>query len=136
MKKLNWLFLMFLSFAFVACDDDDDEVDLDVTAPTINIMSPTANATYSAGDVVPLRAEIEDNLGLDEVVVSVTDPSGTNREIEDDKIRDFLNDNTNKELDLDINLDENASAGAYMIIVEATDEQGNTADESVTISVM
>ncbi|MCX2739390.1 DUF4625 domain-containing protein [Pontibacter anaerobius] len=135
MKKLNWLFLMFLSFAFVACDDDDDEVDLDVTAPTITISSPTDNAVYAAGDVVEFRANVTDNEGLENIKVWVTNPGGTTSEIEDDDINDFLNDNRQKNLELDVTLPADAPVGAYVMTVEATDEQGNNAEESVTITV-
>ncbi|OKL41569.1 DUF4625 domain-containing protein [Pontibacter flavimaris] len=135
MNKLNWLFLMFLSFAFVACDDDDEEVDLDVTAPTITISSPTANAVFAPGDVMEFRANVTDDQGLENIKVWVTNPSGTTSEIENDDISDFLNDNKQKDLNVDITLPAEAPEGAYVITVEATDEQGNNAEESVTVSV-
>ncbi|WP_276495870.1 DUF4625 domain-containing protein [Pontibacter litorisediminis] len=135
MKKLNWLFLMFLSIAFVACDDDDEEVELDVTAPTITISSPAENAIFAPGDVVELRANITDDQGLENIRVWVTTPAGTTSEIEDDDISDFLNDNRQKDLDLDVTLPAEAEEGAYVMTIEATDEQGNNAEESVTISV-
>lgn len=100
MKKLNWLFLLLFSFAFIACDDDDDDVDLDATAPTITVISPVANTTYAPGDVVPVRADIEDNLGLDEVRVVLMRPDGTETVLNDDSIRDFLNDNTEAEVEI------------------------------------
>ncbi|WP_299757002.1 DUF4625 domain-containing protein [uncultured Pontibacter sp.] len=127
---------MLLSFAFIACDDDDDDVDLDVTAPTITISSPSENTIYAPGDEVELRADIRDNLGLENVRVWVTNPTGTTSEVEDDDISDFLNDNREKDLDINITLPNDAPEGAYVITVEATDEQGNTAEESVTISVL
>lgn len=129
------MFVLLFSFVLVSCDDDDDEVDLDVTDPTITITSPSAGDIFAAGDEVELRANIEDNLGLEEVRVFVTRPDGTNQQIEDDDISDFLNDNTEKDIELDIQLDANAAAGAYTIIVEAEDEQENTASESVVITV-
>lgn len=137
MKKLNWLFLMFLSFAFVACDDDDDDVELDATAPTITITSPTPNSVFAPGDEVELRARVTDNLGLENIRVWVTNPGGTTSEIEDDDISDFLNDNREKDIELDITLPSEGEnlEGAYIMMIEATDEQGNTAEESVTISV-
>ncbi|WP_460924641.1 DUF4625 domain-containing protein [Pontibacter brevis] len=134
MRKINWLFLMVLSFSFLACDDDD-EVALDTVDPTITITSPAAGATFAAGDVVELRAEIRDNMGLEEVRVSVTDPGGVERQVNDQSINDFLNDNREKDLDVDITLDANASAGAYIIRVTAIDEQENEASQAVTVSV-
>ncbi|PTX20263.1 uncharacterized protein DUF4625 [Pontibacter mucosus] len=135
MKKLNWLFLLCLSFAFVACDDDDEDVDLDITAPTITISSPTENAVYAPGDEVVFRANVTDDQGLENIKVFVTNPTGNTSEIEDDDISDFLNDNRQKSLDLNISLPADAPEGAYIMTIEATDEQGNTAEESVTISV-
>lgn len=137
MKKLNWLFLLFLSFAFVSCDDDDEEIDLDVTAPTITISSPTENAVYKPGDMVELKANVTDDQGLENIRVWVTTPAGTTSEIEDDDISDFLNDNRQKDLDLEITLPSEGEnlEGAYVMTIEATDEQGNNSEESVTISV-
>ncbi|WP_161887933.1 DUF4625 domain-containing protein [Pontibacter russatus] len=126
---------MLFSLSFFACDDDDDEADLDTTDPTITITSPATGATFMPGDVVELRADIMDNMGLEEVRVNVTDPSGTTREVDDNTINDFLNDNREKDLELDITLDENAPVGDYIIVVEAIDEAENSASQSVTVSV-
>lgn len=136
MNKTNWLFLMLLAFASFSCDDDDEDVELDVTAPTINITSPAPNAVFAPGDEVQLRAEIRDNLGLETVRVHVTDPGGTSREVDDDNISDFLNDNREKDLEVDITIDSQAQDGAYIITIEAIDEQDNRTEQSVTISVM
>ncbi|MBF9255590.1 DUF4625 domain-containing protein [Pontibacter sp. 172403-2] len=135
MKKLNWLFLMFLAVVFFSCDDEED-VTLDTTAPTITITSPAANATFAAGDVIPLKATIEDNEGLDNLKVIVTDPSGTDREVADQNIVNFLKDKTNKDLEVNIGLDSTAVAGAYVLTVEATDKQNNKGSKSVTVAVM
>ncbi|MFD2513270.1 DUF4625 domain-containing protein [Pontibacter locisalis] len=135
MKKLNWFFLVLFSFVAFACDDDDD-VELDTTNPSITITSPAAGSTFGPGTVIPLRATVTDNIGLDEIRVNVTDPSGTTRQVDDQSINDFLNDNREKDLDVDIILDANAPAGAYSIAVVAIDEQGNQATQSVNVSVM
>lgn len=134
MIKYNWLFLTLLSFSFLACDKED-EVALDTTDPTITITSPAAGATFAAGDEVNLRAEVRDNMGLEEIRVSVTDPSGVERQVNDQSISDFLNDNREKDLDVEIDLDANAPAGAYIIRVMAIDEAENEASQAVTISV-
>ncbi|WP_242919177.1 DUF4625 domain-containing protein [Pontibacter liquoris] len=136
MKKLNWLFALLFVLAFTACDDDDNDVTLDTTAPVITITSPTANASYAAGAQVPFKATVTDNEGLDKLTVSVTDAGGTVRQVDDQKIRDFLNDNTKKDLELNIGLDANAAAGSYTIIVTATDKQGNNASQSIGFTVM
>ncbi|MFD3002837.1 DUF4625 domain-containing protein [Pontibacter toksunensis] len=135
MRKINWLFLMLLSFSFLACEKDDD-VELDTTDPTITILAPAAGTTYAPGDEVNLQAEVRDNMGLEEIKVSVTDPSGVERQITDQGVSDFLNDNKEKDLDVEIDLDANAPAGAYIIRVTAIDEQENEASQAVTVSVV
>lgn len=135
MKKINLLFLMLFSLSFFACGDEDDEVELDTVDPTITVTSPAAGATFAPGEVVELRAEIRDNMGLEEVRVRVTDPSGAEREVNGQSINDFLNDNREKDLELDITLDETSPVGAYIIRVEAMDEQENEAPQAVTVSV-
>ncbi len=110
-------------------------MDLDTTAPVVQIMSPTANATFAPGDQIQLRAEVTDNIGLEMIRVLVTDASGTERVVDDEDVRDFLNDNREADLDFMINLDQNAQPGAYQITVEATDEQGNTGERTVNVNV-
>lgn len=131
MKKFNWLFLFLFAFAFVACDEED-EVDIDTTDPTITITSPTAGQALTMGVPIQLRASVMDNMGLDEVRVSITDPAGTEREVSDESITDFLNDDREANVDIDINLDANATTGTYMIMVEAVDDAGNEATQTVS----
>lgn len=135
MKQINWLFLVVFSLSFFACDDDDDVV-VDTTPPTINITSPGQGATFARTDVIVLRAEIRDNMGLEQVRVTVTDPNQNVRQISDQSINDFLNDNREKDLDLNISLDANAPVGTYVITVEADDERDNTASRNVTVSII
>ncbi|MBJ6119252.1 DUF4625 domain-containing protein [Pontibacter sp. BT310] len=135
MKKLNWAFLILFSFAFVACDDDDDEVTLDTTDPVITITSPTEGAAVTAGGVINLEGTVTDNEGLEEITISITDPSGTNTELTDMTIRDFLNDDRNADFDLDINVDANAAPGDWTVIVTALDDAGNEASESVMVTL-
>jgi len=135
MKKFNWLFLMLFAAVLFSCDEEDD-VTLDTTAPTITITSPAANDTFSPGDEIPLRATIEDNQSLDNLKVIVTDPSGTAREVSDQNIVNFLKDKTNKDLEVNIGLEATAVAGAYVITIEATDKQNNKGSKSVTVAVI
>ncbi|WP_162426029.1 DUF4625 domain-containing protein [Pontibacter pudoricolor] len=135
MKKLNWAFLILFSFAFVACDDDDDEVTLDTTDPVITITSPTTGSTVTAGGVINLEGNVTDNEGLEEITISITDPSGVNTELTDMTIRDFLNDDRNADFDLDINVDANAAPGDWTVIVTALDDAGNEASKSVMVTL-
>ena len=135
MKKLNWAFLLLFSFAFVACDDDDDDVTLDTTDPVITITSPTTGATVTAGGVINLEGNVTDNEGLEEITVSMTDPAGTTTELTDKTVRDFLNDDREADFDIDINVDANAAAGDWIVTVNAVDDAGNEASKSVTVTL-
>ncbi|MBB6610614.1 DUF4625 domain-containing protein [Pontibacter sp. Tf4] len=135
MKKLNWAFLFLFSFAFIACDDDDDEVTLDTTDPVITITSPTDGATVAAGGEINLEGTVTDNEGLEEITISMTDPSGATTELSDKTIRDFLNDDRNADFDVDITVDANAAPGNWTVNVTAMDDAGNEATESVTVTL-
>lgn len=135
MKKFNWLFLFLFAFAFVACDDDDDEVTLDTTDPVITITSPTAGSTI-VDNTINVEGTVTDNMGLDEVMISITDPSGTTRELSDETITDFLNDDKEADIDLDITLEATSGTGTYVIMVTAMDDAGNEATQSVSVMKM
>ncbi|MER2998445.1 DUF4625 domain-containing protein [Pontibacter populi] len=135
MKKLNWAFLILFSFAFVACDDDDDDVTLDTTDPVITITSPTDGATVTAGGVINLEGSVTDNEGLEEITISMTDPDGTETELSDETIRDFLNDDREADFDIDITVDANAAPGDWMVNVTAMDDAGNEATKSVMVTL-
>lgn len=133
MKKLNWAFLILFSFAFIACDDDDEDVTLDTTDPVITITSPTDGATVTAGGEINLEGSVTDNEGLEEITVSMTDPDGMTTELTDETIRDFLNDDRKADFDIDITVDANAAPGEWLITVTALDDADNEASESVSV---
>ncbi|WP_181885130.1 DUF4625 domain-containing protein [Pontibacter diazotrophicus] len=135
MKQINRLLLVLFSLSFFACDDDDDDVVVDATPPTVLISSPAAGATFTRSDVIELRAEVRDNVGLAEVRVYITDPNITVRQLSKEGINDFLNDDREKDLDLEITLDATAPTGPYVMTVEAIDEQGNAASHYVSVFV-
>lgn len=134
MKKLNWLFLFLFSFTLLACDDDED-VTLDTSNPTIMITSPTTGQSFMVGDEVELRANIQDDMGLEEVRLFIQAPGMARQQIDDESISDFLNDNRNKSLEYDVTIPAGSPAGTYTMTVEATDEAGNEASKSVSIEV-
>lgn len=134
MKKNYWVFLFLFSFAFVSCEDDNDVV-LDTVKPNVTITNPAPNAVFAAGGEFELTADITDNEGLEEVRVFVTGPDGTRISQFDEEIIDFLNDNRNYDLQVDYILPATATTGTYTITVEAEDEAGNIAQNTVTITV-
>ena len=136
MKKLNLFFLSFLAFAFIACEEDEGAVD--TTKPSITITSPTSGMELSFDESVTVAATVTDNLGLEVVTVWVTPPGGTAQEIPElkEEVGDFLNDNTKADISGTVNLTGGTGAsGDYLITVRATDERGNVADKSVTVTV-
>lgn len=134
MKKLNWLFLILLTFSFVACNDEEET--LDTENPTIVITSPTSGTEFNANDEIAVRATVSDNLGLEEVTVWVTPPGGQAQQVHSENVSDFLNDSRDADIDETIQLGtESIAAGDYIIAVRALDERGNMAEESVTISI-
>lgn len=136
MKKLNYLFLMFLSLTFIACEDDTDAV-LDNEDPTITIVSPTSQFEYYPDEEVLVDATVRDNLGLESVAISVTPPGGVAQVVHTEDVSDFLNDNTEADIEEVISLGTaTPPAGSYIITVTATDERGNVAEQSVTINIL
>jgi hypothetical protein len=138
MKKINWFIFTFMAFAIFACDDDEEI--LDSTAPTINITAPTDGEDYTLGEGdlnINIAFTVMDDLGLEEVTLSVMRPDGTTAELENWDVNDFLNDNTEVSEEFTLVLPNNTPEGDYTIMVDATDESGNTASqESVTVTII
>ncbi|WP_017731752.1 DUF4625 domain-containing protein [Nafulsella turpanensis] len=134
MKKFNWFIFTFLAFAFMACEED--EAVLDTEDPTITITAPVSQTEFNPDDAVTLQATVMDNLGLEAVQIWVTPPGGTAQMVFEEPVSDFLNDNTKAVIEETIRLGTTTPApGSYLIVVQATDEQGNTAEQSVTVIV-
>ncbi len=124
-----------MAFAIFACDDEASTID--TQDPTISISSPTSNQEFNNDGVVPVRATVKDNLGLDEVTIWVTPPGGQAQQVFTESVSDFLNDNREAEIDEDIDLSLGGApaAGSYVITVRAIDERENMAEQSVTVMI-
>jgi hypothetical protein len=137
MKKINWFIFTFMAFAIFACDDEEV---LDSEAPTINITSPTNGEDYTLGEAdldINIAFTVMDDMGLEEVTLSVMRPDGTTTELETWDVNDFLNDNREVSEEFTLTLPNNTPAGDYTIMVDASDESANTAtQESVTITII
>ena len=137
MKKLNLFFLSFLAFAFIACEDD--EAVLDTEKPTITISGPPNNTEFYADEEVVLEATVSDELGLEKVEVWVTPPGATTGQlVYSEPVSDFLNDNTEAEIEEPVDLSSSGepSPGTYKIEVQATDEAGQIARESISVVIL
>lgn len=136
MKKLNYLFLMFLSVLFFACQDDTDAV-LDNEAPNITIVSPTTQMEFYPDEIITVDANVRDNLGLESVSISVTPPGGAPQVVHTESVRDFLNDSKEADIEQVISLGTSTPpAGSYVITVQAVDKRDNDAEQSVTIIIL
>lgn len=137
MKKFNWLFLFLFAFAFVACDDDDEVDPVDAMDPVISLTSPADESELPAGTMsVMVVGTVTDDMGLDEVTISATDPNGTAIELDEDTISDFLNDDREAEINHEIELGMDAEPGDYVITVMAMDDAGNEAEVVRTVTLL
>ena len=99
----------------------------DTEAPTLNILSPTANQAVSPHDPLSLEVVARDNLALQELIVRCDD-LGLNERYEPSSdlavisVRD------------DVDISE--ANGEYTITFTATDLSGNTTEESRTIRIL
>lgn len=133
MEKINWLLLFLFAFTIAACDDEED-VAPDTAAPVIAITSPAVNSSFLVVDEVELRANVTDNMGVEQVWVFIIDPNGNRSKVDEVNI-DFVNDNRNENLKVNFILAEGSAAGTYTMIVEAQDEQQNTSESGVSLTV-
>lgn len=122
MKNLLKFTLVILCFGVMySCTDEDNQ------SPDLEISSPSNGDTFAVTDVIALvgRATdevgvvtftIQSNLGLDETITTFDDP-------------------TDVPFNVNITLDPNTTPGEYEITVGATDEAGNSSDETRTVTI-
>lgn len=109
---------------------------VDTSAPDISIHDPVAGAEFTTKDAVYIRANVADQSRLDEVTVWLIAPDGQTHLAHTENRADFLNEGREAEIEKTISLgSENPAPGIYTVMVRATDEKGNTAEESVDITV-
>lgn len=140
MKRFNWLFYILFAFAFIACDDEEEDI-LDTEAPEILWTLPVEGSEAEVEDdgdfVVRVEADVTDNVGLEEVTIGVTAPGGQLQVVHTENVSDFLNDSREADIEETISLgDASLTPGNYLITITATDESGNQEEQSRIISVM
>lgn len=131
MKKIDFLVFIFFTFLFFGCNDDE----IIVQAPRINIISPEDGEVIALGETIFLRARVEDEVALEEVVISITSPGGAENSFTRDS-SDFIEEGRVDEVERDFLIPENASTGTYTITIDAINTAGKKAPQAiVTIQV-
>jgi hypothetical protein len=151
MKKLYWFLLCFLSFNFIGCDGEDDQLVMPVPTPNPNpnpnpnptydgaspqiaIFSPLQDDSYLSVGVVIIYAEITDDVGLNKVELFLVDPSGERRQL---NIKDTgVQENSKKKTITQVLIHDRAVSGNYGILIEAKDKAGKASSKSVNIRVI
>lgn len=92
------------------------------SAPTVDIVSPSAGTSAAPGDTVPLVIMADDDGWVEQVIVTWTAPSGS--------VSYYLDqiDATTWEIDFDLSL--NAVSGPRTLAVSAVDDEGNVTNHA------
>lgn len=124
LKKIYILSLLWINIS--ACSNKNDSVD-DKELPIIQLLSPTANQIFTAGQVVTINGNITDNNKLAEIHVHIY--NNTSGQLLTD-IHRFPNGGT-----YTLNETFTTQAGIqYKIQVLATDKSANQQNQTVFIS--
>jgi uncharacterized membrane protein len=135
MKQNNWIVFTFLALAFLACNDDDDPAEGDITPPTITISTPNDGEVFTQGETIRLQARVEDDVALEEIIITLTYPNGSENSFERGT-DDFSDAGRVDEIMMDFAIPETALTGEYIITIDAKDIQGNQAPpESLSVQV-
>lgn len=120
MKFTYLTLILMVGFLFVSCNKDKE-------APVINITSPSNGLTIEPGDSFSFKATITDNEVLSSI--NFTDGGGIN-----ENINSFDEVNMH-ELNYSITINEDSDPGELTITVTATDDEGNSANDDVSVTI-
>src|SRR5690606_1278095 len=131
MKKPLIVLIALASLAF-GCKKEDTE------KPKINLEAPTNETVFKQGDSFTITGTISDNENLSQYKIDVHIGDGHNHgkmasvlaEFDFEEIKDISG--TSYNLNVAVNIPEDAEVGEYHIIVDATDEAGN---QAVTVEI-
>ena len=149
-KYLFRMFVVVLAVASTACDNENENTDLE--PPAIELIHPESRETIPAGENIVVEATFTDNQALATYSIDIHnafDDHGHGRILEDPDLQEFIYKN-NFELpattmntiilEEEIRIVENSIAGPYHFIVQAIDEQGNATsyqdDSTVEIEIL
>jgi len=127
MNKIKYLAFVFaLGFVAISCGDDDDE-NVDTTAPVVNLTAPAAGSSYAVTDTILLTGTVTDDTKLQSLVLS----SGLGGDLD---LTPFDSD-TSHAINVNLTLDPLTTPDDYTLTVTATDASGNTGTDEVQITV-
>ena len=126
-RKLYTILLIGLCLNFVACGDDNENIDPNAAAPVIKFPMEQLAVDLNKVDNLPVVAVIKSQAGLQSVTMKIQTVEGT---VDYKTVTDFFNPNS---YSLSENLEYDANYQAF--IVEATDKLNHVITSTLPISV-
>jgi len=116
-------------FFLMACEDDDEAVD--VTAPTITVSEPVMGESFDEGGTIHFEAEFEDDIGLSTYNINIHNNFDGHSHARLAATAFAFNQSydlsgTLDDVHQDVAIDADVIAGPYHFIVEAIDASGNS----------
>lgn len=135
MIRLSSVLCVFLVFSFVACQEEEEFSD--TQSPLIHITSPQDGAVVDADAQLAVKVEITDDVALESVSVKVAPPGAQAHTILSQTKEDFIENNRKSVIDQVFPLSGMGfSGGEYVFTIEASDETGNTTQESISVELV
>lgn len=123
MGKVKFIaFFLAVGLFFASCSDEDKD------APVITITSPTAGSQYTVSDTLQLRSMVTEDTKL--ALINVSSTLGLNT------IITTFDTPTSHSHNINLLFDASTPVGLYDLVITATDDSDNTAEEIVQIEVI
>ena len=146
MKTLQLYISVVIVFLFVSCGSSggggDPEPEQDRTAPTINIKSPSANTSHTAGNDLTINVSLTDNEDLKSyvIVISFNGAKSTksveefNYNSDQDNAAPIIS-GTSYSINYNIEVPDNTKSGNYKFKIDVNDSSGNKSNKEVVFSI-
>lgn len=137
--RIIFLFLTIAIFGFVACSDEE----IDTEKPVIQLNEPITHANFHPGDEIHFDAEFSDNVALKQFKIDIHSGEGHDHKSgqDDDHGLDWSYEyigelqGHNQQLQMHIDIPEDAKHGEYHFLVYCTDEAGNESFVAIEIEI-